>query len=61
MSSYNSSSSCMKGLSHTLSSATLKRSASDSVSLSVIIWKSVSYDSIIDEIAKKSTDVVPLM
>ena len=50
----------MKGLSHTLSSATLKRSASDSVSLIVIIWKSVSYDSIIDEIAKKSTDVVPL-
>ena len=50
----------MKGLSHALSRASVKRDASASVSLSVIIWKSVSYDCIIDEIAKKSTDVVPL-
>ena len=50
----------MKGLSSALSRAAVKRDASASVSLSEIIWKSVSYDSIIDEIAKKSTDVVPL-
>ena len=50
----------MKGLSNALSRASVKRDASASVSLSVIIWKSVSYDCIIDEIAKKSTDVVPL-
>ena len=46
----------MKGLSNALSRASVKRDASASVSLSVIIWKSVSYDCIIDEIAKKSTD-----
>ena len=51
----------MKGLSSALSRAAVKRDASASVSLIEIIWKSVSYDSIIDEIAKKSTDVVPLM
>ena len=50
----------MKGLSSALSRAAVKRDASASVSLSEIIWKSVSYDCIIDEIAKKSTDVVPL-
>ena len=50
----------MKGLSSALSRAAVKTDASSAVSLSVIIWKSVSYDSIIDEIAKKSTDVVPL-
>ena len=51
----------MKGLSSALSRAAVKRDASSAVSLIEIIWKSVSYDSIIDEIAKKSTDVVPLM
>ena len=50
----------MKGLSSALSRAAVKTDASSAVSLSVIIWKSVSYDCIIDEIAKKSTDVVPL-
>ena len=50
----------MKGLSVALSSAATYAAASSVVSVIVTIWKSVSYDCIIDEIAKKSTDVVPL-
>ena len=50
----------MKGLSVALSSAATYAAASSVVSVIVTMFGNLLYDTIIDEIAKKSTDVVPL-
>ena len=50
----------MKGLSVALSSAATYAVASSAVSVIVTMFGNLLYYSIIDEIAKKSTDVVPL-